>query len=473
MASANVSFDNIPASIRKPGKYLEFNTKLAVRTLATNPQTVLIIAQKTADGTAAEKTPVQVFDTDTAGKLFGVGSQAARMVRVAMRAYGYVDLSVLPVADDSAGVAASGSLKLTGDATAQGVITLTVADTEVSVAATAEDSAETLATALQPQSTPKGDLPVTAQAATGTVTLTAKNKGHPRQRIVLAYSNTVPGITPTLTAMTGGQKDPDIVEALTAVFAADYTIYCVPWAVQAPLTALREHLDNIGGPMEQRGAIGVFASTGTLSAATTLAGQLNAGRITGALFARFHHAARTDRRSLRRRLGKRGRPGAPAQYVVAHGRHRAARGLALGPHRAGGLPEKRRNPAGSRAGRCRPDRPAISTYTVNAEGTADVSLFGHHDDPNAGLRAQGDPGAHFLRFPREKLSTRTPAKVRSEILDVLRGLESLEIVEEVDANADGVVVERDLQDANRLDAKIPTDVVNGLHVFAGRIDLLL
>ena len=147
MASANVSFDNIPASIRKPGKYFEFNTKLAVRTLATNPQTVLIVAQKTADGTATENVPVQVFDTDTAGKLFGVGSQAARMVKAAMRAYSYVDLSVLPIADDSAGVAASGSLKLTGDATAQGVITLTVADTEVSVAAAAEDSAEALATA--------------------------------------------------------------------------------------------------------------------------------------------------------------------------------------------------------------------------------------------------------------------------------------------------------------------------------------
>ena len=283
MASANVSFDNIPASIRKPGKYFEFNTKLAVRTLATNPQTVLIVAQKTADGTAPENTPVQVFDTDTAGKLFGFGSQAARMVRAAMRAYGYVDLSVLPVADDTAGIAASGSLKLTGDATAQGVITLTVADTEVSVAAAAEDSAETLATALTTAVNAERDLPVTAQAATGTVTLTAKNKGTLGNGIVLAYSNTVPGITPTLTAMTGGQKDPDIVEALTAVFAADYTIYCVPWAVQAPLTALREHLDNIGGPMEQRGAIGVFASTGTLSAATTLAGQLNAGRITGAL----------------------------------------------------------------------------------------------------------------------------------------------------------------------------------------------
>ena len=87
MASANVSFDNIPASIRKPGKYFEFNTKLAVRTLATNPQTVLIVAQKTADGTATENVPVQVFDTDTAGKLFGFGSQAANMVKAAMRAY--------------------------------------------------------------------------------------------------------------------------------------------------------------------------------------------------------------------------------------------------------------------------------------------------------------------------------------------------------------------------------------------------
>ena len=78
-----------------------------------------------------------------------------------------------------------------------------------------------------------------------------------------------------------------------------------------------------------------------------------------------------------------------------------------------------------------------------------------------------------LRFPREKLSEKTPAKVRSELLDVLKKCEELEIVEAVDANADGLVVEKSLQDPNRLNAAIPTDVVNGLHVFAGRIDLLL
>jgi len=56
---------------------------------------------------------------------------------------------------------------------------------------------------------------------------------------------------------------------------------------------------------------------------------------------------------------------------------------------------------------------------------------------------------------------------------VLLKLEELEIVEEVEANAASLVVERSLQDVNRLNAAIPTDVVNGLHVFAGRIDLLL
>ena len=62
---------------------------------------------------------------------------------------------------------------------------------------------------------------------------------------------------------------------------------------------------------------------------------------------------------------------------------------------------------------------------------------------------------------------------QDELLDVSYKLEELEILENVDETKDGLIVERDLQDSNRLDAKIPCDVVNGLHVFAGRVDLLL
>ena len=78
-----------------------------------------------------------------------------------------------------------------------------------------------------------------------------------------------------------------------------------------------------------------------------------------------------------------------------------------------------------------------------------------------------------LRFPRDKLSDKTPGKVRSELLDVAYKAEELEIIENVDEWKNNLIVERDLQDANRLDAKIPCDVVNGLHVFAGVIDLIL
>ena len=473
MASANVSFDNIPASIRKPGKYFEYNTKLAVRTLATNPQTVLIVAQKTAEGTAPENAPVRVFDTDMAGKLFGFGSQAARMVRAAMRAYGYVDLSVLPVADDSAGIAASGSLKLTGDATAQGVITLTVADMEVAIAAAAGDAAASLATALASAVNAERDMPVTAQAATGTVTLTAKNKGTLGNGIALSYACTVPGITPTLAKMTGGQKDPDITDALTAVFAADYTIYCVPWAAQAPLTILREHLDNVSGPLEQRGAIGVYASTGTLSAATTLAGQLNAGRITGAVLPGSATPAEQIAAAYAAVLASEEDPARPLNTLALTGVTVPPVASRLGRTEQEVCLKNGVTPLEYGPGDAVQIVRAISTYTVNAEGVADVSLLDITTIRTLDYVRRALRERVSLRFPREKLSTRTPPKVRSELLDVLRKLEQLEIVEEVEANADGVVVERDVQDANRLDAKIPVDVVNGLHIFAGRIDLLL
>ena len=116
---------------------------------------------------------------------------------------------------------------------------------------------------------------------------------------------------------------------------------------------------------------------------------------------------------------------------------------------------------------------AVSTYTRNAEGTTDISLLDMTTIRTLDYTCKAVKERVDLRFPREKLSARTPAKVRSEVLDVLRGLDDLEILEEVEANAEGVIAERDLNDPNRLNIKIPADVVNGLHVLAARVDLLL
>ncbi|MGJ7611302.1 MULTISPECIES: phage tail sheath C-terminal domain-containing protein [unclassified Variovorax] len=116
---------------------------------------------------------------------------------------------------------------------------------------------------------------------------------------------------------------------------------------------------------------------------------------------------------------------------------------------------------------------AITNYILNPGGVNDISWLDLTTIRTMDYVAKACRERIELRFPRDKLSARTPAKVRSELLDVLYKLEELEIIENVDLYKDALIVERDSQDPNRLNAKIPVDVVNGLHVFAGRLDLLL
>ncbi|MGL3102501.1 hypothetical protein [Enterobacter asburiae] len=52
-------------------------------------------------------------------------------------------------------------------------------------------------------------------------------------------------------------------------------------------------------------------------------------------------------------------------------------------------------------------------------------------------------------------------------------MDDAEILENVAANKDKLIVQKSGTDPNRCDAVIPADVVNGLHVFAGRIDMIL
>ena len=63
--------------------------------------------------------------------------------------------------------------------------------------------------------------------------------------------------------------------------------------------------------------------------------------------------------------------------------------------------------------------------------------------------------------------------MRSELLDVAYKAEELEIIENVDQWKNNLIVELDSQNVGQLNAKIPCNVVPGLHVFAGVIDLIL
>ncbi|HAG2521318.1 TPA: phage tail protein [Salmonella enterica] len=476
-----IAFDTIPGSIRKPGVYMEFNTRMAVNTLPGNEQTLLIIAPMLPTGSATPLNAVGVFSDDEAGVLFGYGSLAHLMAKAAIDANAYLQLQVIGLEDDAAGVAATGTLTLTGPATGSGTLSLWVGNTCIHVAASTGDTADMLYQTLAAAVNAEQALPVTASVtSTGqapttvtTLTLTARQKGAWGNDIVLQTACTAPGVTTTLSAMTGGAVNPDIQPALDAVFAAGHHIIAIPWTDQPTLQTLREHLKNTGNAMEQHGAVGVAGWPGSLATGTTLAGHSNDGRTTigwhpgsvclsGVIAAAYAAVIASEED-----------PARPLNTLALAGLDITAQADRAGRTEQENALHNGLTPFEIGPGDVVQIVRAVTTYTKNAAGVDEPAMLDLTTIRTLDYTRKACRQRIALRFPREKLRDRTREKVRSELLDVLLKLDDLDILENVEANKDKLRVERNGQDANRLDAVIPADVVNGLHVFAGRIDLYL
>lgn len=494
MASEHIAFDTIPSGIRKPGKHFEYNTKLAVRTLPTNEQSVLIVGQRTKEGGVPALTPVDVFSGDQAATFFGAGSLAHIAAEAAMTANRYVALSVIAVDDDKASQPAKATVEFSGTASTPGAFALFIGRQRVNVVVNTGDTAVQVAQRFCTQLAQLPKLPVTAEAAEvkapakvegqeqpapvsvpiNKLTLTAKNKGAAGNGIVLSQLAQVAGVTAKITAFAGGLNDPDIAPALAAVFGAKYNLYVTCWPTETSLTKLRTHLDSISGAMEQRPAIGVAGTPDTLAASTTLAGKINGGRIT---------------------LGwHRGSVSLPAEIAATYAATLASETDPARPLNTLPLTGLDVTPITARPGRTEQENAlhngvtpfevgpgdkvqivrSIMSYTKDAQGMDDPSLLDITTIRSLDFARKAWLQRVSLRFPREKLvAKKTPDKVRSELLDVAYKLEELEILQNVDEHKNQLICELDGQSVGQLNAALPANVVAGLHVIAGRIDLIL
>ena len=473
MASKNIAFNSIPASIRKPGKYAEFNTALAVRTLPGNRQNTLIVGQRLAAGTIAANTVVDVFSDTEAATYFGRGSIAHLMVRAALKANPYLALQVLAMDDAGASVAAANTITVTGPATSSGVLTALVGDVPVQIAIASADAANVIAAALKAQFDAQPDLPVSAGVVGAVVTLTARNKGTLGNGLKVSTSVTATGVTAVATVPAAGATDPTIATALAVVFASGHDIIITPWPDLTNLGALKTHLDSVSGALEKRGAIGVYANVGTLGAATTLAPQVNSGRITGILVPNAYETGYEIAAAYGAVIAFEEDPARPLNTLPLTG--------ISAPPLANRLSRTEQETAlynGVTPSEVGPGEVvqivrAITTYTKDPQNIPDISLLDLTTIRTLDYARKAWVERISLRFPRSKKSERVKKQVREELLDVAYKLQELEILEAVAENEDGFIVEDDLQDPNRLDCRIPADVVNGLHVVAMRIDLLL
>jgi phage tail sheath gpL-like len=472
MPSPNIQFDNVPSTIRKPGIYTEFNTKMAVNTLPANLYKVIVVGQRLAAGAVAANVAADIFSEEEAAVYFGRGSIAHLAVRAAIEANRYLSLQAIALDDAGAGVAASGTVTITGPATSSGALRLTVDDEAVDIAIASGDTANAIAAALNAQIALQPDLPITATVLAGVITVSAKNKGTLGNAIKLtAMVSGAAGVGAAVVAMANGLNDPDMTSALTAIYNAGHHIIISAYNDQTNLTALRTHIDAVSGPREKRRCRAVFAHIGTYAQATTLATAINSGRMLCVL----DPSAKESSYKV-----------AAAMAAVAASEEDPARqlnGLPLGgltaPPMANWLSEEQIEAAlhnGVTPVRIGPGNKvqivrAITTYLVNANNVPDISMLDWTTIGTLDYVAKAIEEVIGLRFPRDKKSVRTKARLHDAIYNVMLKLEELEIIENV--KKEDILIEDDSVDPSRYNIRIKVNVVNGLHVIAQRLDLFL
>jgi phage tail sheath gpL-like len=277
--SGTIGFQHYPIGNRVPGVYEEIDATKA--NTGTQAQNTLIIGQQLSSGTFVAGQPVICMGaTDTANKA-GNGSMLAKKVARYRQTDNFGTIYLLPLADDPAAVAATGTIAFTGAATAAGTLPVYIGEHIINVGVTSGMAAAAIATALVAASALAPTLPVTVAATTGTATFTAKNKGLAGNDIQLnvayggapAGQSVPPGVAFTITPMANGATNPSLSTALLNLGDQPFDFIDMPYNDTVSLGAMQTFLDENTGRwswnrMIWGQAFGAFR--GTLGAATTL-----------------------------------------------------------------------------------------------------------------------------------------------------------------------------------------------------------
>lgn len=480
-----------PGTLRKPGAYSEIDNSQAVR----GPQSVtyrrLLMGQKLAAGSATVEQLVLVTSAAQADTLFGKGSMLAGMVRAALAIDSYTELQCMPMADNGAGVAATGTIVCAGSATASGTINLLIAGRSVDVGVVSGDASTATATAIAAAINANLDLPVTASAATSTVTITARQKGECGNtldvRVNYYVGQALPaGVTATIAPMTGGTGNPDIANALAAIGQEWFHTWAFPYVDSSNLTKLKTELTSRFAWDREIEAHAFGAARGTQGTLATLGASHNSPNLTLVMandepMPAYEKAAETMAIAAYYASID---PARPLQYLAYN--------WCLPPASAKRFTNQERNLlmfsgiAATKvdAGGVMQVERLITTYRTNMAGAPDVSyldsetmftlMFIRHDWRDYILR----------KYPRHKLAsdgTRygigqpvvTPVVMRAEALVKFREWEDLGLVENMEAFKASLIAERNVSDVNRLDVLLPPDLVNQLRIIANKIQFRL
>jgi phage tail sheath gpL-like len=472
---------------------IEFDSSRASQGPALLAFRALIIGQKIAAGTAADNSLHRVTSADQLIALAGRGSMLHCQAKAWFASNRMTETWVGVLADDGAGVAATGTITVTGPATAAGTIALYLGGERVTVGVASGAVQNDIATAIAAAINANLDLPVTAAAATNVVTWTFRHKGLTGNSYDVRHSfrdgDALPaGVSLAIVAASGGTTAPVLTSLIAAMGDTWFHIIAHPYTDATSLTAIETELADRWGPMRMIDALAITSASGSFSTLTSLGSGRNSKHSVivaqpgvSPLTPPFEFAAEVA--ALIARYGA-ADPARPFQTLPLS--------RALAPADVDRFTLEERNLLlfdGIATTRAEPggvvqlDR-MITTYQTNPTGADDVAYL----DVNTPLTLQYLRYSFRVRmqtrYPRHKLAndgTRfgpgqaviTPKIGKAEGVSWFRQMEELGLVEGFEQFKTDLVVERNATDPNRLDFMLPANLINQLIVQAAQIAFLL
>lgn len=490
----SISFNYIPAgnAVKVPLFYAEMDNSQAG--FFTNDLRTLLIGQKITAGSAAVNQPVIVSSDSQAIALFGRGSMLARMYAMYRQSDPTGLVYCMAVADAGAGVQASGTITVTGPATAAGTIQLYIAGQKVSVAVANGDTANTIATAINAAINAALDLPVTSAVATNVVTLTCRWKGLTGNDITMldSFRGAAGGESlPTGVALaysgtgllTAGTTNPTLTGAPIIALGDDpYDFLIHAFSDSASLDAFQAEFGDASGRWSWNRQVYGHCYTALRGSLVTLS-------TAGGLRNDPHHTIAAVDIDC---------PHPAYEYAAAYGANAAVSAAAdparplqtlaltgiLAPREGKRFIWSERNAllgfgiatSMINVGVVRIER-AITSYQKNAFSQPDNSYLDSETLHTAAYIMRYLKQAITNKYSRHKLAndgTRfgagqaivTPLVIRGEILAAYAVLEDLGLVENFEAFNEHLIVERNSINPNRLDVLFPEDMINQLRVLA-------
>ncbi|RHW17203.1 phage tail protein [Sphingomonas gilva] len=487
----SVSFLSIPAQLRTPGSYIEFDSSRAVSGLPPAPNKYLLIGQRLAAGTVAALTPTRIVSADQAVQAFGRGSMLAAMARVLKLADPRTECWAVALDDDAGGTAATHTITVTGPATAAGSIALMVAGRQVKIGVLPGDAAATIATAIAAAINADPDMPATAAAAAAVVTLTARHKGTAGSDIDVRHSfyqgEALPaGVALAVAAGVAGAGNPALAGAIAAIGDEQYQTIVLGFADAATLTAIEAELLSRWGPLRQIEGLAFAGARGAHGALLDL-GEARNSQLVSIIGAKASPTPPWEwAASYAGVVGFNGAidPARPFQTLTLPGvippaqKDRFTRierdllladGISTFTVDAGGAAMIER---------------AITTYQVNAQGLEDIAFLDVTTPLTLAYIRLAVRSMIGLKYPRHKLADDdtnfrpgqaivTPRILHAELIALMRQLEEAGLVENIEQFKADLIVERDKTDPGRINALLPPNIVNQFRVFAARIEFRL